>query len=74
MQPVDIAKEITTRRRSPYTELHWIPRFPEHAPGGPSVRQDECGEGRTWQTQVVERGDGSGFPTSRAVEPCELCS
>lgn len=40
MRPVDIAKEIMTRRRSPYTELHWVPQLAEHAPGGPSVRQD----------------------------------
>ena len=39
MRPVDIAKEIATRRRSAYTELHWVPRLPEQTPGGPSVRQ-----------------------------------
>ncbi|WP_417555645.1 TnsA-like heteromeric transposase endonuclease subunit [Microbacterium sp.] len=39
MQPVDIVKQIATLRHSPYTELHWIPRTPQRAPGGPSVRQ-----------------------------------
>ncbi|WP_454129549.1 hypothetical protein [Microbacterium aurum] len=46
MQPVDVVKQIATRRHSPYTELHWVPRVPGHTPGGPSVRQHHAVAGR----------------------------
>lgn len=34
VRPVDIAKQITTRRRSARTELHWIPRMNDDHAGG----------------------------------------
>ncbi len=40
MQPVDAAKKLAARRRSPHTEAHWVPRSDEHAvePGfGPNT-------------------------------------
>lgn len=42
MRPVDIAKQLTARRRSPYTEVHWVPRSAEQASGRSSVRQEHA--------------------------------
>lgn len=53
MQPVDVAKRIAARRRSPYTEVHWVPRTVERpvsdSPGGHeyAVAERELGE-RDW--------------------------
>lgn len=40
MRPVDSAKQIMTRRRSPFTEVHWVPRSMEHPSCRSTVRQD----------------------------------
>ena len=45
MQPVDVAKRIAARRRSPYTEAHWVPRTAEHAME-PLARQEYAVAGR----------------------------
>lgn len=42
MRPVDIAKQLTARRRSPYTEAHWVPRSAEPASGRSSVPQEHA--------------------------------
>lgn len=39
MRPVETAKQITVRRRSPYTEAHWLPRSIDDTVRSP-VRQD----------------------------------
>ena len=40
MRPVDSAKQITMRRRSPFTEVHWVPRSMEHPSRRSTVRQE----------------------------------
>ncbi len=50
MRPVDIAKQITTRRRSAGTEVHWVPRANENGAGleqQHAVTSRELGE-RDW--------------------------
>lgn len=39
MRPADIAKQISLRRRSPYTELHWISRANVQTSNGATTRQ-----------------------------------
>lgn len=40
MRPVDVAKQVTARRRSPYTEVHWVPRSIERTSGSSRGRQE----------------------------------
>ena len=50
MRPVDIAKQITTRRRSASTEVHWVPRVNKDGPGAAQhyeVISSELGD-RDW--------------------------
>ena len=46
VRPVDEAKQISVRRRSSSTELHWISRVSEHAAAGPGPRQEFAAAGR----------------------------
>lgn len=40
VQPVDVAKKLAARRRSPHTEAHWAPRSDRPASPGSSVGQE----------------------------------
>lgn len=40
VQPVDVAKKLAARRRSPHTEAHWVPRSDRPASPGSSVGQE----------------------------------
>lgn len=46
MQPVDVTKRIAARRRSPYTEVHWVPRTDERAVSDSLDRQAYAVAGR----------------------------
>ncbi len=40
MRPVEIARQITRRRYSGHTELHWVPHANEHTNRSPLLRQE----------------------------------
>ncbi|WP_164515395.1 TnsA-like heteromeric transposase endonuclease subunit [Microbacterium sp. 10M-3C3] len=46
MQPVDVVRQIAARRRSPHTEVHWIPRTRGRIADGRSGRQEYAIAGR----------------------------
>lgn len=67
MQPVDAAKQLAARRRSPHTEAHWVPRSGEHASGGSRVHQEYAAVSRDLGEQDWAAIDPMRVRTSKGV-------